>query len=99
MAQIRWTEQALEDIEGIARFIERYAPRYAQIVTLRIFQAVERLEIFPLSGRIVPDVGDGNIREIFLGNYRIVYRVLSETIVQVLTVYHGARVLDPSLLN
>ena len=99
MAQIKWTLQALEDMEGIASFINRNSPRYAQIVILRIFQAIERLEVFPLSGRIVSEVKDKTVREILLGNYRIVYRILPHDIVQILTVYHGARIFDPSTLN
>ena len=99
MAQIKWTVQALEDMEAIASFIERNSPRYAQIVVLRIFQAVKRLEAFPLSGRIVPEVKDRTIREILLGNYRIIYRILPQDTVQILTIYHGARIFDPSNLN
>ena len=55
--------------------------------------------MFPLSGRIVPEVGDETIREILLGNYRVVYRVLLHDTVQVLTIYHGARIFNPSNLN
>lgn len=38
------------------------------------------------------------IREILLGNYRIVYRISGE-VVEILTVYHGARLLDPASLT
>ena len=53
---------------------------------------------FPRSGRIVPEVGDPAIREILLGNYRIVYRIKSGA-VEILAVHHGARLLDPSRLQ
>jgi ABC-type uncharacterized transport system substrate-binding protein len=36
---------------------------------------VEGLETDPLSGRVVPEVGDDTVREVIHGNYRIVYRV------------------------
>ena len=48
-----------------------------------------RLIDFPQSGRIVPEIGDRSIREIILGNYRIIYRLRSEA-VEILTVHHGA---------
>ena len=43
-----------------------------------MFEAVKRLEIFPRSGRIVPEIGQEDIREILFGSYRIVYVVGEE---------------------
>jgi plasmid stabilization system protein ParE len=45
-------------------------------------------------GRIVPELAIETIREIILGNYRIIYRIWEEEEVQVVTVHHGARLLD-----
>jgi len=42
----------------------------------------------------VPEAEDPVIREVILGNYRIVYRTHKE-LVEILTVNHGARLLDP----
>ncbi len=61
----------------------------------RAFAVTERLTNFPLSGRVVPEVGKKSIREIILGNYRIIYRVLPDE-VEILTVHHGARQIDSS---
>jgi len=58
----------------------------------RLVAAVSRLERFPQSGRVVPEVGDESLREVLYGNYRIVYRLYAET-VEVITVYHAARLL------
>lgn len=90
MVKVSWTDQALEDLESICLFIARDAPRYAEIFADRAFVATERLGQFPLSGRIVPEIGREDIREIILGNYRIIYRVLPDE-VEVLAVHHGAR--------
>jgi len=62
-----------------------------------VLVTVERLADFPNSGRVVPELKDPAIREILFGSYRIVYRVKGD-LVEVLTVYHGARLLDPSRL-
>lgn len=48
----------------------------------------------PRSGRVVPELGRDDIREIFVQSYRIIYRARPDT-VEILTVHHGARVLDP----
>ena len=95
MARLIWTTQALEDVEAICQFIARDAPRYAQVFATQVFEAVERLQTFPESGRSVPEVGQENIREIIHGNYRIIYR-LTNDVIQILTVYHSSRLLDPS---
>jgi toxin ParE1/3/4 len=95
MARIVWTPQALEDIDAICEFIAKDAPRYAQMFAIRVFNATDRLEIFPESGRIVPEINQHNIREVIFGNYRIIYR-LQDDEVQILTVYHSARLLDPN---
>lgn len=59
----------------------------------KIIDSVTRLEVFPESGRIVPELNDLKIREILLGNYRIIYR-LTENLVEIITVYHSARLLN-----
>ncbi len=63
-----------------------------------VLAAVGRLANFPNSGRVVPEIKDPGIREILLGSYRIVYRVKGD-LLELLTVYHGARLLDPSRLT
>jgi plasmid stabilization system protein ParE len=52
--------------------------------------AVERLAVFPESGRIVPEFRDPALREVLWRNYRIVYRCRSRC-VEIVTVFHGAR--------
>jgi plasmid stabilization system protein ParE len=44
----------------------------------------------PLAGRVVPEKGDQEIHEVFVRNYRIVYRV-GEDAIYVLTVFEGHR--------
>jgi toxin ParE1/3/4 len=63
-----------------------------------VLASVERVAGFPLSGRVVPETRDPSLRETILGNYRIIYRVKSG-LVEVLTVYHGARLFDPSRIQ
>lgn len=98
MAEVRWTPQAADDLEAISEFIAIHSPHYASLLVIDVLTAVERLAAFPYSGRIVPEAGDPAVREIILGNYRIVYRVRDNT-VEILVVHHGSRLLDPSLLH
>ena len=98
MAEVRWTPQALDDLEAICLFIASDAPTVAAVFAQRAFDATDRLMDFPESGRIVPEMNDPNFREIVLGNYRIIYRLRSGD-VQILTVYHGARRLNTNELE
>ena len=93
MAQIKWAPQPLDDIEAIAKFIARDSDYYARMFAIKIFEAAERLELFPESGRIVPELNRKEIREVIFGSYRIIYRI-RDKLVEILTVYHSARLLD-----
>lgn len=93
MAAVNWTPRALADIEAICQFIANDAPRAAELFAVRIFQATEQLEAFPRSGRVLPELGDEQIREILMGNYRIIYLLLAADDVDILTVHHAAQLL------
>lgn len=98
MAQLRWTPQAADDLESITDFIAADSPHYASLFAISIITAVERLESFPKLGRSVPEVSDPAIRELLLGNYRIIYRI-NASLIEILTIYHGSRLLDPAKLK
>ena len=97
MARLRWTPQAIEDIEAICAYIERDSPVYARIFASRTVDRISSLESFPKAGRIVPESDREDVREIIDGNYRIIYRLLHDE-VQILTVHHSARLLDLSAI-
>lgn len=83
----------MDDLEAIANFIARDSTHYAQLFAAKVFDAVSRIELLPESGRVVPEIKQKNIREIILGNYRIIYRLKTDY-AEILTVYHSSRLLD-----
>jgi toxin ParE1/3/4 len=91
--KLSWSPEALEDIEAIASYIERDSPWYAQMVAIKIFAVADAIPEFPEIGRIVPELGIGNIRERFVYSYRLIYRIESSRIV-VAAVIHGSRLLE-----
>lgn len=95
MAEIVWSPQAIADVESIKAYISRDSEHYATLVVDRIIAAVERLDAFPESGRVVPEIGDASIREVLWRNYRIVYRLAGSS-VEVVTVFHGAMLFSPT---
>jgi toxin ParE1/3/4 len=92
VAEIRWTDQALSDLDAVAEFISRDSASISRIVVEQAFRAVERLADFPESGRVVPETNRPDVREIFVYAYRIIYRV-KEPRVFILSVQHGAKLL------
>ncbi|MEW6086935.1 MAG: type II toxin-antitoxin system RelE/ParE family toxin [bacterium] len=98
MVRIEWTPQSLNDIEAIADFIAKDSDYYAQMFIIKVFDTVERLELYPECGRVLPELNRKEIREIIFGNYRIIYRI-KEDLVEILTVYHSARLLNDRIEN
>lgn len=91
--QIEWSNEALEDIESIATYIEKDSPVYAKSVVSKIFEKAEIIKDFTELGRIVPELNDSTIREIFVYSYRLIYKIDSNTVLFV-AVIHGKRLLE-----
>ncbi|MBI3683810.1 MAG: type II toxin-antitoxin system RelE/ParE family toxin [Acidobacteria bacterium] len=95
---MRWSPQAADDLEAICLFIARDARQVAAAFADRVLRATDQLAHFARLGRIVPEFGIESIREIIVGSYRVIYRTCDED-VQILTVHHGARLLDTRKLE
>ena len=93
-----WTRPALADVLHIRDHIAADSTRYARIVAERIVSSVDRLSIFPLSGRVVPELADPMLREVINAPYRIVYRVRDD-VLEILTVVHSAQQFPTEFLR
>jgi plasmid stabilization system protein ParE len=87
-----WSPSARLDLKDIAAFIAEDNPSAAERFGRSLLQAVERLADFPESGRIVPEFGDPNIREVIRKPCRIVYRIRRrKQTIEIARVWHAAR--------
>ena len=91
--RVVWSPRAAEDLEAIAEYIAVDSPAYAAAVVKRILSITRNLSQFPYSGRVVPEIGDENIREWFAYSYRVIYQVEGE-VVTIGAVVHGRRLLE-----
>ena len=82
--------QSLEDIEEIRTKIAQSSERNATSFVARIFTGAERLGEFPELGRIVPRFNRRDVRELILGNHKLVYRRAGDY-VEILAVLYGAQ--------
>jgi addiction module RelE/StbE family toxin len=98
MARLNWTEQSIDDLLNIAEFISKDSVKYAVIQIRRIRERARILKTQPSLGRIVPELNNDSTRELILGNYRIIYKFISEERIDILTVHHSAKILRIELL-
>jgi len=87
---ILWSQRARRDLLEIGDFIAHDKPGAAARLVSRITDMIERVVHFPAAGRVVPEVGRDDIREVILDKYRIVYR-LRDNEITVLTVFRSHR--------
>lgn len=73
--KVAWSPLAIQRVTEIARFIALDKPGAARHWADSIFDAAGRLEVHPESGRIVPELGRPEIREVTPGGDRIIYRI------------------------
>lgn len=71
----RYSRRALVDLQAIGRYIGRDDRNAAQRWLERLRSRAEAAARSPLVGRVVPELGRDDVREVFLRTYRIVYRV------------------------
>ena len=99
MVEIKWTPHCLDDIKNIAEFIAKDSLKYSFIQVGDFFESVIILEKFPKIGRIVPEVGNKNIRELIVGFYRLIYRIVDADRVDIVTVHHSNRLLESKIIK
>ncbi|EPJ44993.1 MAG: plasmid stabilization system protein [Osedax symbiont Rs1] len=75
MAQIIWTEPALDNLEDVAEYIAVTNLKAAKQLVEKIFSKVKRLEQFPHSGRRAKEISKLNYREVVVSPCRIFYKV------------------------
>lgn len=63
--ELRWTERATEQLAVIAEYISITSPVYAEQIVERIAKRLEQAQVFPESGRVVPEARSGeSLREL-----------------------------------
>lgn len=87
--KVHWTETAERHLEAIYAFIAQDSAPYALRTVDQITWKSQQIGEFPMSGRRVQEYDMDQIREIFLGSYRIIYHIKSDQI-DAIAVLHGS---------
>jgi len=98
--RVTWSPDAYDDVESIAEYIARDSEFYAKAVVTKIIKQSRALKKFPERGRMVPEIEDESIREVFIYSYRLIYRIQEQDkIVLIAAIVHGSRLLDPLMIR
>jgi len=91
MTRIRWSHADRADLREIYAHIARDSRVYARRFVERIKSAIENVRLIPEAGAKVVEWDRDDIREIYVGNDRLIYRI--RDVIEVVAVIHGARQL------
>ncbi|MFA6130560.1 MAG: type II toxin-antitoxin system RelE/ParE family toxin [Candidatus Omnitrophota bacterium] len=96
MLPLRWSEQALEHMGGIAEYLSLSSPLYAESAIQRIEARVQQLQLHPELGKPARESSDPSVRELVDAPYRVFYRARADCI-EVIAVVHGRNQVPTSL--
>lgn len=94
MAQrLNWSRGAIEDLNSIGEYIAKDSIFYARSIVRKVFAIAKQIPGAAEIGRVVPEIGDQNIRERFVYSYRLIYKI-EDTQILIVAVIHGKRLIE-----
>jgi plasmid stabilization system protein ParE len=88
--RVVWATAARTALDEVVEYIARDSRESALKVLTRALETAESLSALPERGRVVPELSDPAIRELFVHRYRMLYRIFDDVVV-VVAFLHGAR--------
>ncbi len=88
--RIVWSYSARNDLESIYRYLRCGSPLYAKRFLIKAREAAQSLKSFPNRGRIIPEYPESPVREIFIDSYRMMYRLVFDSI-EIVGLIHMSR--------
>jgi toxin ParE1/3/4 len=93
VTKIHWSGPAIREFESALDYIARDNRDAADRLARAIHRAVGRLQSFPNSGRMVPELEDPALREVVHAPFRVIYQH-QETLVEILAVVRAEQETD-----
>lgn len=87
--KVVWLPEAREALRRIHTRREAFQKGSGRRAVSRIREHTRKLELYPESGRVLPEAGLPRLRETVVPPFRVLYRVLDDR-VEVITIFHGA---------
>ena len=93
MAQIIWSNPAIDDLHQLREFYSQYSEGYADRLIDKLIARVDIFIRFPQSGRIAPQFHDGLTRELVSGDYSIIYRIQDANTITISRIQNNSKPL------
>ncbi|MDQ3487042.1 MAG: type II toxin-antitoxin system RelE/ParE family toxin [Acidobacteriota bacterium] len=87
---VAWAESARDALDTVIEYIAQDSRQAAVQVLDEALRAAASLATFAERGRVVPELNDPAIREVFVHKYRLQYEVGNSRVL-VVALLHGAR--------
>lgn len=98
MAEVVWTDAALNDLDAIAEYVAIENPVAAAKLVKRVFRHIDQLSRHPRSGVRIAEIKGARYRQIVEPPCRVFYRFDADTVF-ILHVMRSERLLRPGLLE
>ena len=98
MVELVWTEPALMDLDEVAEYIALDNPLAASNYVKKVFKHVDRLSVYPNSGKRPSELPESPYREVIVPPCRIFYRI-ENSHVYIVHVMRSERLLRSFLLD
>ncbi len=91
---VHYTTRFVHELDEQADYLAQYSVARTTLLVDSVFRQLDLLKQHPRLGRMVPEFNDEAVRELLHRQYRLLYRIISEEIIDVLTFQTGARPLQ-----
>ena len=88
--RVVWTAQAHLALNEALDYIAQDSIDGARAILTQALAAASGLETLSERGRVVPEIGNASVREVFVFRYRLLYEV-AENEIRILAFIHGAQ--------
>ena len=90
--KIRYTPEAIHDLDRLREFIEIKNPVASQRVAKELLLGIDKLKVFPKMGvRVLRAPQPELVRDLFIGSYTVRYLIAKEELI-ILRLWHGKEI-------
>ena len=92
--RIVWSSPSVQDLAELYAYIGQDSRQHAKKFLRNLRKTVESLRDFPQLGRVVPELENLSVRELLMGDYRIIYRLGPEERIEIARVRRVKRLFS-----
>lgn len=91
MAEVIWSLASRQQLRDIFDYIRGHNTAAADRTITGILTRIEQIAEYPRIGHRIEWIEHAEVRSLNFGHYRIAYRLISESRLEIMAIFHGAR--------